>query len=78
MNGNVLEALAAIWGGARPWPPTRIHNDPLDGIDIEREYDLIQRKASRLSAAQRRAVVARWTRIHNTVYNSLDKNLKID
>lgn len=53
-----LELLAAMWFGcgSRMIPP----RDQLDMVDIEREYSLIQRKASRLSASQRREVMKRY------------------
>lgn len=36
--------------------------DPLEGIDIEEEYALIQQKCSKLPASMRRMVVARVER----------------
>jgi hypothetical protein len=38
------------------------YKDPLEGIDIEKEYQLIQQKKSRLSASMRREVVNRYER----------------
>jgi len=36
------------------------HNDPLAGIDIEKEYQLIQHKRSRLSRMKRDEVCRRY------------------
>lgn len=57
----LIRSMAAIATGdfIRPAP------DPLAGIDIEREYELIRQKRSTLSRSKRDMVVARWERIHN-------------
>ena len=62
VNGH-LELLAAMWGGCGSY--MRPRRDPLERVDIETEYALIQRKSSRLSASQRREVERRYHRIHN-------------
>lgn len=38
--------------------------DPLAGIDIEREYELIRQKRSTLPRSKRDMVVARWERMY--------------
>jgi hypothetical protein len=53
--------LSAVAGFALPGfaGRTRQPSDPLDGIDVKAEYQLILQKRSRLSASQRAAVVRR-------------------
>jgi hypothetical protein len=58
-----LAMLAAIWGDGLP--RLEIGDDFLDGVDIDKEYDLICQKKSKLTASQRRAVEYRYHRIHN-------------
>ena len=67
MNGH-LALLVAMWGGGLP--TFRQRRDPLERVDIETEYALIQRKSSRLSASQRREVERRYHRIHNAELHS--------
>jgi len=67
VNGH-LALLAAMWGGCGSY--MRPRREPLAGVDIEREYALIQRKASNLSASQRREVERRYHRIHNKQLNT--------
>lgn len=62
MSNGYLALLAAMWGGSPSY--MRPRRDTLAGIDIEHEYTLIQRKASNLSASQRREVEHRYHRIH--------------
>ena len=42
----------------------RKYLDPLEGIDVTKEYALIQQKKSQLTASQRRAVVYRMEHNH--------------
>ena len=51
-----LFLLGAMWGGL---DFLGLGNDPLEGIDVEAEYELVKAKKSNLSAAQRKAVVRR-------------------
>ena len=50
----------ASFGGFDPFKLGQKRNDPLDDVDIEAEYELIQRKESNLSASQRREVEWRY------------------
>ena len=59
----ILGQIAAM-GGFDPFMNGSKRADPLDEIDIEAEYELIQRKESSLSASQRREVERRYKRIH--------------
>jgi hypothetical protein len=61
----ILGQIAAM-GGFDPFMGAGSKRlDPLDEIDIETEYELIQRKESSLSASQRREVEWRYKRMHN-------------
>ena len=57
----VLGQIAAL-GGFDPFSNgnSGSWDDPLDKIDIEAEYELIQRKKSKLSASMRKMVVSRY------------------
>ena len=49
----------SAWGEGIPSYVAR-YSDPLEGVDIKYEYQLIIRKISKLPASQRREVVRRW------------------
>ena len=48
---------AAMAGGDLAGTRTA-HNDPLEGIDLDAEYELIKQKKSRLSRAQREKIMS--------------------
>ena len=64
MNGLTLMALASVWGNGDCMPYPR--RDPLEGIDIEAERELIKAKKSNLSARLREMVIAKDNMNDNT------------
>lgn len=60
MNKDVQAGLAAI--ASVGWPMPSGQKDPLEGVDIAAEYELIQQKKSTLSSNLRRLVVLRHSR----------------
>ena len=65
-SAMILGQIAAM-GGFDPFMNGSKRSDPIDEIDIEAEYELIQRKESSLSASQRRDVEWRYKRMHNSL-----------
>lgn len=58
-SSEMILAALASWG-IGSLPMQRVHvRDSLAGVDIEKEYALIQQKKSQLSASKRREVVGR-------------------
>ena len=56
-RGSILPLLA-MWGGLGGYR-ARPRRDPIEGVDIDTEYELIQAKKSNLTASQRQAVIFR-------------------
>lgn len=56
---TILPALALFTNNRALGTRMQIH-DPLTGIDIKKEFDLICKKESKLSASLRRLVVKRY------------------
>lgn len=54
---SVFSAYVGLAGGSI------VHKDPLKGVDIEKEYELIKNKKSPLSASMRRAVEIRYKQL---------------
>ena len=63
-----LSALYAIAGMAGLYLPKK--KNKLHGIDIEKEYQLIQQKKSRLSASMRRLVCQEYEKEQHNENNS--------
>ena len=59
--------MTGIAGPLLPFRPPIVpykERDPLTGIDIEQEYQLIQEKRSSLTRSQRDMVIFRYNQIH--------------
>ena len=65
-------ALVMAMAGSGIFAEPGLPQDPLAGIDIAAEYQLIQRKASRLSANTRRLVVVEYLRRQKKVMTEQD------
>ena len=63
----MLEALAGWAGHGLPSYTVR---DPLEGIDIEREHELIQQKKSQLSSNMRKLVEYRFLKQNQRITES--------
>ena len=64
MSKYLLSGALAIFG-ALSYGGYAARKDPLDGVDIDTEYQLIQMKKSGLSASQRRRVESIYKNRHN-------------